>query len=281
MNTSKFFRNVSALEALHPHVQEICRASVENHTEIRAWVAGCASGEQAYALAILFDEALAGEENPPAIQVFASDIDEPALAIARRGQYPTTAVEALSRERLEHYFQPSGQGYEVGKRLRDSVAFARHNLVNDAPFLRMNLVICRNLLQHFDARQQENALKRFHFSLKKQGLLLLGDHDNVRDSGKLFLPLDYHEALFRKRSEPVSSDRPFVALPATRLSTPHSRDAEALAFSEELEAANEDLRAINEELMGLNEELNTKSAEIQALNDEYTCLLYTSDAADE
>jgi len=270
LNTSNFFRNVSALEALRPHIQEICRASVENHTEIRAWVAGCASGEQAYALAILFDEALAGEEHPPTIQVFASDIDEQALATARRGRYPATAVEDLSRERVEHYFLPSEQGYEVGRRLRDSVAFARHNLVNDAPFLRMDLVICRNLLRHFDAGQQESALKRFHFSLKKQGLLLLGEHENVHDSGNLFLPQDYHEALFRKRSEPVSSDRPFIALPATRLSTPHSRDAEALAFSEELEAANEDLRAINEELMGLNEELNTKSAEIQALNDEYT-----------
>jgi len=270
LSTSNFSRDFSAIEALSPHIQEICRASIENHTDIRAWVAGCATGEQAYALAILFDEALTGEENPPALHVCATDIDEHALAIARRGQYPATALENLSQERIDRYFLPDAQGFEVGKWLRDSVAFARHNPMSDSPFLRMDLITCRALLHNVDGKKQENALKRFHFALKKQGLLWLDKRKTLGDSENLFVPVDDREPVFRKQSNTATPTTPVSAPPAVTISTRHSHNLEARVFSEELEAANEELRNINEELMGLNEELNVKSAEIQALNDEYT-----------
>ena len=271
MSTSTFSLNLSALASLRPHIQEICRASIENRTDIRAWVAGCATGEAAYALALLFDEMLACEEHPPAVQVFASDIDEQALAVARRGRYPATALQTLSRERIDHYFLSDDEGYEVGSQLRDSVAFARHNLVSDSPFLRMDLITCQRVLSHLDSEQQANALKRLHFALKSQGLLLLGDHEHISDTDSLFMRPDSKEPVLQKRSEAVASaTSPAAPAPANAMKAPNAGDAQARAFREELEAANEELRAINEELMGLNEELNVKSAEIQALNDEYT-----------
>ncbi|MDR9426419.1 MAG: CheR family methyltransferase, partial [Marinobacter sp.] len=118
MNKSTFSYYVSELEDLRPHIREICRISAENRADIRVWAAGCSTGEKAYALAILFSQTLAGEEHPPAVQVFATDIDEQALAVARQGWYPDEALQNLSTELLDRYFLKLDQGYKVNTQLR-------------------------------------------------------------------------------------------------------------------------------------------------------------------
>ena len=200
ISVTAFFRDITAFDTLRSHVEELCRKSVDARSEIRVWVAGCATGEEAYSVAMLFEEALSGEETPPPVQIFATDIDEDALAFARRGLYPAAALDALGPERLERFFRPYNNAFEVGKRLRDMVVFARHNLVSDPPFLRMDLITCRNVLIYFDGDLQNRVLKRFHFALKKQGLLFLGRSESVTHSESIFLPLDRKERLFRKKN---------------------------------------------------------------------------------
>ncbi|QTF94253.1 EAL domain-containing protein [Halomonas sp. BM-2019] len=202
VSVTAFFRDRHAFEALRSYVREICQRCRQRGRDARIWVAGCATGEEAYSLAILFDEACRDDPQPPGIQIFATDLDDEALAVARRGHYPASALEGLAPERLNRYFRPTRGGYDVSKRLRDMIVFAHHNLVNDPPFLRLDLVSCRNLLIYFDGDLQARVLKRFHFALHKQGVLFLGRNENVSQAETLFLPLDRRERLFRKQGDP-------------------------------------------------------------------------------
>ncbi|WP_327050009.1 CheR family methyltransferase, partial [Halomonas sp. PBN3] len=144
ISVTAFFRDASAFEALRPKIGALCRRGKESGQDVRVWVAGCANGEEAYSIAMLIAEALRDDPDPPGVQIFATDIDDDALAVARRGLYPAAALETLSEPLLQRYFQPFNSAFEVGKRLRDMVVFARHNLVSDPPFLRVDLVTCRN-----------------------------------------------------------------------------------------------------------------------------------------
>lgn len=208
ISVTAFFRDASAFDALVPQVERLCREAAENGTDIRAWVAGCATGEEAYSIAILFDEALIRLGISAPVQVFATDIDDDALAVARRGVYPAAALDILSEERLSRYFVQKEEQYEVGKRLRDMIVFARHNLVSDPPFLRIDLVTCRNVLIYFDSGLQQQVLKRFHFALVPQGLLFLGRSESVGQTDSLYKALDRRERLFAKqRTSRAASER--------------------------------------------------------------------------
>ncbi|EWC42309.1 hypothetical protein B597_004820 [Stutzerimonas stutzeri KOS6] len=199
ISVTAFFRDNTAFDTLRSYVEDVCRNAIERGNEIRAWVAGCATGEEAYSIAMLFDEALAHLGVSASIQIFATDVDDEALAVARRGLYPSAALEILSEQRLQRYFVPVGSNYEVGKRLRDMIVFARHNLVSDPPFLRIDLVTCRNVLIYFDSSLQQQVLKRFHFALVHGGLLFLGRSESIGTSDSLFAPLDRRERIFRKQ----------------------------------------------------------------------------------
>jgi two-component system CheB/CheR fusion protein len=225
ISVTAFFRDASAFEALRAHVGTICREARESGQDIRIWVAGCATGEEAYSIAILFDQALAEVQLPPRVQIFATDVDDDALAVARRGLYPAAALHALSAPLLERYFQPFNEAYEVGKRLRDMIVFARHNLIDDPPFLRIDLVACRNVLIYFDTELQARVLKRFHFALKNRGILFLGRSESVGQSEAQFATLDRSERVFRKHGDGLAM--PVPALPRPVLSAARQRrDAE-------------------------------------------------------
>jgi len=195
-----FFRDKDAFEALRKAVQEICLKKTSGN-EIRVWVAGCASGEEAYSIAMLFAETL-GERLPEyRIQIFATDIDDEALNYARRGVYPAAAMAEVSPALVERYFHPVNHAFEVGKQLRDMIVFARHNLVSDPPFMRLDLVSCRNVLIYFDAPLQSRVLQTFHFGLAREGTLFLGRSESVAQADALFLATDRRERLFRKRGD--------------------------------------------------------------------------------
>lgn len=219
ISVTAFFRDRDAFETLRQGIQDICTRKAPG-SEIRVWVAGCASGEEAYSIAILFAEALGERALQYRVQIFATDIDDEALNVARRGLYPAASLAEIPGELLARHFRPVNQAYEAAKHLRDMVVFARHNLVSDPPFLRLDIVSCRNVLIYFDAPLQARVLQTFHFGLAKEGLLFLGRSESVAQAEQLFVPVDRRERLFRKRGEGSSRPSPgHVAL----LRTPAQR----------------------------------------------------------
>lgn len=200
-----FFRDAGAFAALRSQVEEICARHSGAGSDIRAWVAGCATGEEAYSIAILFAEVLRCQPDAPRVQIFATDIDDDALAVARRGLYPVAALlQSMPEDLLQRHFQPHGNTCEVGKHLRDMIVFARHNLVEDPPFQRLDLLVCRNVLIYFDNALQARVLKRLHFALRDHGVLFLGRSESVGRAQALFMTLDPGERLYRKQAVAAS-----------------------------------------------------------------------------
>jgi len=200
ISVTAFFRDRDAFEVLRRAVQDICNRKPPG-SEIRVWVAGCASGEEAYSIATLFAEALDGRLSLYRVQIFATDIDDEALNVARRGIYPAASMSEIPPDQLEAHFRPVNHAYEAGKQLRDMIVFARHNLVSDPPFLRLDLVSCRNVMIYFDAPLQSKVLQTFHFGLTKDSYLFLGRSESVTQAEQLFVPLDRRERLFRKTGD--------------------------------------------------------------------------------
>ncbi|MBF0255447.1 MAG: PAS domain S-box protein, partial [Gammaproteobacteria bacterium] len=218
ISVTAFFRDRDAFDVLRRGVQNICSQHALG-SEIRVWVAGCASGEEAYSIAILFAETLGDRLGDYRVQIFATDVDEEALNMGRRGLYPAAAMSEVEPELLESYFTPVNNSYEMDKRLRDMIVFARHNLVSDPPFLRLDLVSCRNVLIYFDAPLQSKVLQTFHFGLIKEGYLFLGRSESITHAEALFSPIDRRERLFRKSGD--STHAPVVH--GTPMRTPVQR----------------------------------------------------------
>ncbi len=221
ISVTAFFRDKEAFRALQDIAEAICHTKSPSE-EIRIWIAGCASGEEAYSVAIVLTEVLKDRASTQPIQIFATDIDDDALNVARRGVYPAAALKTLPDALKEKYFQPIKQNLEVNKRLRDMIIFARHNLVDDPPFLRLDLVACRNVLIYFDNALQSRVLQRFHFALSDPGFLFLGRSESVSHAEQLFNPINRKERLFRKTglSSTMLSSLPTKPYPAL---TKHSK----------------------------------------------------------
>lgn len=200
ISVTAFVRDKTAFDALYGAVNSLIQKA--GREPVRVWVAGCATGEEAYSIALMIADA---KERHGAlsrvVQIFATDIDEDALEIARRGHYIGAALEALPTEWVTRYFIETEHTFEVNKELRDMIVFAKHNLVDDPPFLRLNLVSCRNVLIYFDNELQSRVLQRFHFGLKANGVLFLGRSESIAQTESLFTPLDRRERLFRKQGE--------------------------------------------------------------------------------
>lgn len=200
ISVTAFVRDRSAFNALDAAINSLIQEV--GREPIRVWVAGCATGEEAYSIALMIAEAKQRHSvMGRVVQIFATDIDEDALDIARRGRYIAAALEALPPEWVERYFTAAEHTYEVNKELRDMIVFAKHNLVDDPPFLRLNLVTCRNVLIYFDNELQARVLQRFHFGLRASGVLFLGRSESIAQTESLFIPLNRRERLFRKQGE--------------------------------------------------------------------------------
>ena len=204
VSVTSFFRDSSVMQLLREQLEEHIR-QLPSHEEIRIWTAGCATGEEAYTIAMLIMDVLAQNELPHSLQLFATDLDEQALAIGRQGVYSDVAVEAIPEHYRNQYFiQRQNNEYEVIKKLRDVVVFARHNVISDPPFLRLNLVSCRNLLIYLGAPLQAKVLQRLHFALKDNGLLLLGRSESIAQADDRFHYIDRKERLFCKAATGTS-----------------------------------------------------------------------------
>src|SRR5579885_1499767 len=169
---------------------------------IRVWVAGCATGEEAYSIAILLLEEAARHDIRPPIQIFAPDPDARALAIAREGRYPAAIEADVSEELLRRYFWQEGDQYRVRSELRDVVVFAAHDLLKDPPFSRIDLISCRNLLVYLDHELQSFACSIFHYALNAGGFLLLGSAEAADNPPGLFRTIDRKARIYQSTARP-------------------------------------------------------------------------------
>jgi two-component system CheB/CheR fusion protein len=199
ISVTSFFRDRVAFDRLREEIVRMLESKPTGE-DVRVWVAGCASGEEAYTLAMVLHDALLGQKPARRVQIFASDIDESALARARRAVYPASLLGELDPTTLEKHFVRHADGYEVSKVLRSMVMFARHNLVQDPPFVRLDLVSCRNVLIYLQAPLQERLVKTFHYALNPDGLLFLGRSESIHNSESHFDAVDRSAHLFRRLS---------------------------------------------------------------------------------
>jgi two-component system CheB/CheR fusion protein len=205
ISVTEFFRDEKAFRALEPFSREIL-ARKQPGDELRIWVVGCATGEEAYSLAIMFSELIKENATPVRLQVFATDIDNDGLMAARRGIYSHAAMADMPHAYVARYFQPSSNGFEPVKALRDCVTFARHDIVSDPSFLRLDLVSCRNVLIYFNAELQGKVLATLRYSLREEGLLFLGRSETVAQQEALYSVADSQARIFRPQGQvhPVS-----------------------------------------------------------------------------
>jgi len=195
INVTGFFRDPPAWASLRTLVEDRL-AKRPPGAPIRVWCAGCASGEEPYTLAMMFAEILGADECADRVKIYATDVDEDALAEARLGTYSPKAVEAVPPELLEKYFTRIGGSYLFNKDLRRAVIFGRHDLVQDAPISRVDLISCRNTLMYFNAETQTRILNRLHFALNDDGILFLGKAEMLLTHANLFTPLEMKLRVF-------------------------------------------------------------------------------------
>ncbi len=198
INVTAFFRDPDAWEYVSTDVIPRMLAERGPDSPIRIWSAGCASGQEAYTLAMLLAEALGPDAFRRRVKIYATDIDEEALTEARAASYDAKAIESVPPELLEKYFDQSNGRYIVHKDLRRAVIFGRNDLVKDAPISRVDLLVCRNTLMYMNAETQRNVLGRLHFALGIQGTLFLGHAEMLLSHTDRFLPLNLKHRIFRK-----------------------------------------------------------------------------------
>ena len=210
INVTSFFRDPKAFEFL---AEKVIPDLVRRHPSdrpLRIWVAGCSTGEETYSLAMLFLEEIAAAKRNIKLQVFASDVDEDAVALAREGHYPESIAADVSPERLARFFTQEEHGYRVVPELRGVVVFTVQDVLADPPFSRLDLISCRNLLIYLRPEAQQKVLLLFHFALSEGGILLLGGSETVGNLDDRFEPISKAQRIYRQigRSRPGEVDFP-------------------------------------------------------------------------
>jgi len=199
INVTGFFRDPIAWEALAKVLAESLKGK-DSDEPIRVWSAGCASGEEAYSLAITLAELLGEEEFRKRVKIYATDIDDEALGQARQAVYTAKDLEGLSEEIVNKYFVRTGIKFAFSPDLRRSVIFGKHNLIQDAPISKVDLLVCRNTIMYLNSETQEKVLSRLPYALNDDGILFLGRAETLSSQQELFSPIDLKLRLFRKSS---------------------------------------------------------------------------------
>ena len=197
IGVTEFFRDTPAFAALHAKAIPQMLAGKSAADVLRVWVPACATGEEAYSIAILLREAI-GNHGGPKVQIFATDLDDRAIDIARAGRY-RAPLQGVSAERLDRWFRKDGDEYCVAKSLREMCIFSPHSVTKDPPFSRLDLVSCRNLLIYMDPDLQERLFQTFHYALGPGGFLLLGPSESPGRSARLFAEVDKKRRLYQRR----------------------------------------------------------------------------------
>ncbi|MBA3818040.1 MAG: PAS domain S-box protein, partial [Deltaproteobacteria bacterium] len=227
IGVTQFFRDPEAFAYLEREVIPSLLDRVPPDQELRIWVAGCATGEEAYTLAILLFEAFTERKRPLNVKILATDVHQPSLEHAGAGIYSEAQLTQLTAERRSRFFNRRSSGYQVSQDLRQLIVFARHNVTKDAPFTKMHLISCRNMLIYFQPQPQRTVISLFHFGLASGGVLFLGASETPGALAEEFTTLDEHCKVYRKRRDvhllsqvrlPMNraSARPVVALEVPR-----------------------------------------------------------------
>lgn len=198
INVTGFFRDPEAWEVLEREVIAPLVERADPDRAIRAWVPACSTGEESYTIAMLLAERIDAAGKECGVKIFATDLAENNLGSARKGVYPASMVESLSPERLERFFDRTGDSYRIKSDIRESVVFAPQNLLTDPPYSKMDLVSCRNLLIYLDTEAQERVLSLAHFALREGGYLFLGNAESVGKREHLFSTVSKRWRIYRK-----------------------------------------------------------------------------------
>lgn len=220
IGVTSFFRDPEAWRVLETDVLAPVVRAKEPDTPLRVWSAGCATGEEAYTLGILTLEQLAAAQKHCPIQIFATDIDDASLEVARHATYPESISADVAPERLSRFFTPvNDSAYQVSKQLREIVTFARQNLLSDAPFSKLDLVICRNLLIYLEPDVQKKVISLLHFALAEGGVLFLGPSESIGRNIDLFEPISAKWRIYRRigPTRPTSLQLPTMQLEPRQL----------------------------------------------------------------
>ncbi|WNV03927.1 chemotaxis protein CheB [Candidatus Methylospira mobilis] len=197
INVTGFFRDGEAFEILKQDILPELFSDKPADYVFRAWVAGCASGEEAYSIAILLYEWLEETHQIFNIQIFATDLDEDAIAFARAGIYPFTVAQDVTLERLHRFFVKEDAGYRINKEVRKKVMFALHNVISDPPFTKIDLLSCRNLMIYLEPELQQRLIPAFHYALRPGGVLFLSPAESIGTHTGLFSPLNRKWKFYR------------------------------------------------------------------------------------
>lgn len=204
IGVTNFFRDPDAWDQLRNEILPMLIARAGANQTLRAWIPACSTGEEAYSLAILFKEAI--EQIKPAknisLQIFATDLDQHAIEKAREGIFPANIAADVSAKRLDRYFLKVDRGYEITKSIREMVIFAQQNVIMDPPFTKLDLISCRNLLIYLTPELQKKLLPLFHYSLKPDGFLFLGNAETIGSHTNLFSPLPGKNRLYKRKESP-------------------------------------------------------------------------------
>jgi two-component system, chemotaxis family, CheB/CheR fusion protein len=196
INVTSFFRDVKAFESLEKQIQQLVKKK-EAGSEMRVWVPGCASGEEAYSIAIILMECIKDINKNLQIQVFGTDLDSEAIAFARVGNYPLTIAQDVGPERLKQFFKKYDNSYKTNKELRDRLVFAVQDLIMDPPYSRMDIISLRNVLIYLDSEVQKKVITNLHYALNKDGLLFLGTAETIGEFTDLFAVVDRKWRIYR------------------------------------------------------------------------------------
>ncbi|UOG73332.1 PAS domain-containing protein [Hymenobacter tibetensis] len=228
ISVTNFFRDKKPFQALELDVLPAIFHHKKADSAVRIWVAGCATGEEAYSLAMLVAERTLDVLDAPKVQIFATDIDEAALTAAREGLYTLNDAADVSPERLLRFFTKEGDNYRVQRELREMVLFANHNFLKDPPFSRLDLVTCRNVLIYLNSTAQERVMETFHFALKPGGFLFLGSSESVDGTSDLYATVSRENHIYRSREVAM----PHYALPESVPAALHATPPASLTLLE-------------------------------------------------
>ncbi|WP_072325865.1 chemotaxis protein CheB [Marinospirillum alkaliphilum] len=224
ISVTSFFRDTEAFADLAGLINQLIEQNADNH-QIRVWVPGCANGEEAFSIAILFHQASLLLRKEVSYQIFATDIDEHAMSLARKGIYTTAQVRDVPADLLELYFINKDGQYHVRKVIRDQVVFARQNVIMDPPFSRLDLISCRNLLIYFSLELQKQVLQTFHFALKPGHYLFLGKSESASSAvPELFDPLISKSQIFVRKKTNLSTRLDHISSAVSMASSRHKQE---------------------------------------------------------
>jgi two-component system CheB/CheR fusion protein len=234
INVTSFFRDPQAFVALKTEVLAALLAGKPENYVLRAWVAGCATGEEAYSIAMLLRELMDEAAHNFKVQLYSTDLDDDAIATARAGLYPPNIAQDVTPERLRRFSTKEDIGYRVNKEIREMVVFAVQSVIKDPPFTPLDLLACRNLLIYLDPELQNRLIPAFHYALKPGGALFLSPSESIGGHSELFEPIDRKWKLYRAKPSAASirtllgsglswaaGSGPTATSPPSRLAEPH------------------------------------------------------------